>query len=205
MLENTYALVRVSTKEQKEARQVVTMTNLGIPKQNIVIEKESGKSQTRVKYHRLVKKLQAGDTLYIENIDRLSRDYDGIIDQWHVLTKQKGVIIKVIDTPILDTDQADTGLLHRFIQNILLHILAFQAESEWEKIKHRQAQGIAVAKADGKQFGRPKAVRSETEIETVKQYLSHEIALDTALALLGVKKSAFYRWCGTVSEQKNNF
>ena len=201
MLENIYAFIRVSTEEQNEARQVIAMTNIGVPKKNIVIEKESGKSQERTKYHRLVNRLKAGDTLYIENIDRLGRDYDGIINEWHQLTKQKGVIIKVLDTPILDTDNPANDLLSRFIRNILLHIIAFQAESEWQKIKSRQADGIAVAKAKGKHLGRPKSIITETEIKIVKQYQNNEIALDIALKLLDIKKSTFYKLFSSVASK----
>jgi len=203
MTENTYALIRVSTKKQKEDRQVIRMTKLGILKENIVIEKESGKSTARSKYHNLVRRLKTGDTLYIENIDRLSRDYDGIINEWQKLTRKKGISLKVLDTPILDTDQTNNELLYRFIQDILLRILAYQAESEWDKIKNRQAQGIAVAKASGKQLGRSKLVRTEKEIKIVKQYLKREIALETALIELKLKKSAFYNLCQIVNATKN--
>ena len=198
----TYALIRVSTKEQKEARQVKRMKELGISKENIIIEKESGKSTVRTKYRNLVKQLKKGDTLYIENVDRLSRDYDGILREWYILTVEKGVIIKVLDTPMLDTDQAANNLLFRFIRNIMLHILAFQAENEWVKIKSRQAQGIAVAKAEGKPLGRPKAVRTEAELKIAKQYLNEEIALEVALTLIGKKKTAFYSLCQAVSEMQ---
>ena len=198
MIDNKYALIRVSTKKQNEERQVIAMLKLGILKKNIVIEKESGKSTVRAKYNKLVNRLKAGDTLYIESVDRLSRDYDGIIDEWYKLTRQKNVIIKVLDTPMLDTDNADDNLLTKFIRDILLRILAYQAENEWQKIKSRQAQGIAVAKANGKPFGRPKAVRTETEIGIAKQYLSQEIAFDTALALVNMKKTAFYELCQVV-------
>ena len=200
MSANIYALIRVSTKKQKEARQVKRMTELGITKNNIVIEKESGKSTERLKYHKLVKRLKSGDILYIENVDRLSRDYNGILDEWHKLTVQKGIIIKVLDTPMLDTDQTDNGLLFRFIRNILLHILAFQAENEWHRIKSRQAQGIAVAQASGKKLGRPKTIRTEEEIEIARQYINGEIDFITALTILEVKKSAFYNLCQAVSE-----
>jgi len=203
MTNNTYALIRVSTKEQKEARQIKRMTELGILKDHITIEKESGKSTVRAKYRKLVTQLKKGDTLYIENVDRLSRDYDGILREWHILTAEKGVTIKVLDTPMLDTDQTTDSLLYRFIRNIMLHILAFQAENEWQKIKSRQAQGIAIAKANGKSLGRPKTVRTEEELEVAKQYLNDEIGIDIALALLGKKKTAFYDLCQTVSEMQS--
>jgi len=201
MTAKTYALIRVSTDEQNEARQVIRMSELGISKENIVIEKESGRSSARTKYHKLVRRLKAGDTLYIENVDRLGRDYDDIISQWHNLTVTKGVIIKILDTPMLDTNQADNDLLSKFMQNVLLHVQAFQAESEWQKTKYRQAQGIAVAKASGKKLGRPKVVRTEAEIKTAKQYLNREIDLDTALTILNLKKTAFYNLCRIVNER----
>jgi len=194
----TYALIRVSTDEQNEERQLIRMQGMGIPKKNIVIEKESGKSTSRTKYQKLVRRLKAGDILYIENTDRLSRDYDGIISEWYQLTIKKGVIIKVLDTPMLDTDQVNDELIDKFMRNILLHVQAFQAESEWQKTKYRQAQGIAVAKASGKKLGRPKKPRKRIEIKTAKQYLNREIDLDTALAIVRLKKSAFYNLCQIV-------
>jgi len=200
---NTYALIRVSTEEQNEERQVIRMTKLGIPKSNIIIEKESGKSTERKKYKALVKRLKAGDILYIENVDRLSRDYDGILNEWYRLTVQKGVIIKVLDTPLLDTDQTDNSLVSKFIRNTLLNTLAFAADNDWQKLKYRQADGIALARSKGKQFGRPKVARTETEIETAKRYQNREIDLDTALTLLGIKKTAFYNLCREVCNTQN--
>jgi len=202
MTANIYALIRVSTSKQKVERQIIRMTELGISKENIIIEKESGRSTARTKYKKLVRRLKVGDTLYIENIDRLSRDYDGIINEWHKLTMEKNIIMKVLDTPMLDTDQEKPSLLNRFIRNILLHVYAYLAEHEWEKTKYRQAQGIAVAKSEGKKLGRPQKVRTEEEIETAKQYLSREIGLDTALAILELKKSAFYSLCRLIKEDQ---
>ena len=200
MIGTTYGLVRVSTEEQNEERQVRKMLELGILRKNIVVEKESGKSTVRPKYQRLVKKLKAGDILYIENIDRLSRDYDGIISQWYNLAIKKNVTIKVIDTPMLDTDQVNDSLIYRFFRNILLHVLGFQAENEWQKIKERQAQGIAVAKSSGKKLGRPKKIITRIERKTAKQYLSRDIDLETALVILGVKRSTFYNLLSRVNK-----
>jgi len=194
-----YALIRVSTQEQNEARQVITMTGLGIEKNNIIIEKESGRSTDRKKYRGLVRRLQVGDTLYIENIDRLSRDYDGILEQWRVLTTQKGVILKVLDTPMLNTDQKHDSLTDKFMRDILLRTQAFAAEYEWQKIKNRQAQGIAAAKASGKALGRPKSITTAEKICVVEQYQSHKITIETALSILKLKKSAFYKLCQTVN------
>jgi len=200
---STYALIRVSTKEQNEDRQVEKMLELEVSQDNIIIEKESGKSTVRAKYRKLVKQLNAGDTLYIENIDRLSRDYDGILREWHILTVEKGVIIKVLDTPMLDTDQAADDLFNKYIRNDMLNTLAFLAELEWQKIKSRQAEGIANAKAKGKSIGRPKTIRTAEELEIARQFFNDEIALDTALALLGKKKATLYNLRKVVSEVQN--
>ena len=200
MAGNIYALIRVSTEEQNEQRQVIKMTEIGIPKSNIVIEKESGKSTARIKYKKLVKRLKQGDILYIENIDRLGRDYNSILEEWHRLTKQKGVIIKFLDTPILDTDSAENDLFSRFTRDILLLIGAFQAENEYLKIKSRQAQGIAVAKAEGKPYGRPKSIITEEEKYIVEQYQNNKISLDEALKYLDRKKSAFYDLCDRIKK-----
>ena len=200
MAGNIYALIRVSTKKQNEERQVLRMARLGIPKENVVIEKESGKSTNRTKYKNLVKRLKSGDTLYIENLDRLSRDYDGILKEWNILTKQKNITIKILDTPMLDTDNNVNDLSSKFMRDIYLLIQAFQADYEWQKLKSRQAQGIAAAKANGKNLGRPKAVITNEEIEIVKQYQNQEIALGIALALLNVKKSTFYNLCRAVKK-----
>ena len=202
MAVNVYALIRVSTDKQSEKRQVIRMLQLGVPKENIIIEKESGKSTVRTKYHRLVKKLKAGDILHIENIDRLGRDYDSIIREWNKLTLEKSVIIKVLDTPMLDTDQTNDDLTSKYMRNILLHTEAYQSENEWRKTKCRQAQGIAVAKTEGKNLGRPKKIRTKKEIETAKQYLNDEINLNTALDISGLKKSAFYNLCQAVKDER---
>ena len=198
---STYALIRVSTDKQNEARQIKRMLELNIPKKNIIIEKESGRSTERTKYHSLVKRLKAGDTLHIENTDRLSRYYDGIIEQWHLLTKNKGVIVKILDTPMLDTDQTEDDLMNRFMRDVMLLIQAYHSEYSWSQIKTRQAQGIAVAKASGKHLGRPKTVKTKKEIRIATQYLNREITLGTALSMLDIKKSAFYMLCQTVREE----
>jgi len=200
MTGNVYALIRVSTKKQNEERQVIEMIKRGVPKSNIVIEKESGKSTSRTKYKKLVARLKRGDVLYIENIDRLARDYDTILREWHYLTKEKNVVIKIIDTPMLDTDKVSDDLLNKLNCDISLLIQAFQAENEWLKIKSRQAQGIAVAKANGKKLGRPKAIITEAEIAVVRQYQSGAISFDTALKLLKLKKTAFYNLCNVVKK-----
>ena len=100
---NVYGYIRVSSKDQNEDRQVIALQELNIPKKNIFLDKQSGKDFARPQYHRLMKKLKKDDLLYDKSIDRLGRNYEEILEQWRVLTKQKEIDIVVLDMPLLDT------------------------------------------------------------------------------------------------------
>jgi len=193
MTHQKYAYVRVSSKHQKVSRQIKAIMKLGVSKSNIIVEKASGKDFNRDKYSQMLEKLKQGDILYISSIDRLGRDYDGIISEWYRLTKKLNVIIKVIDSPILDTDTKPDSLIEKYLQDITLLTLAFQAEQEWRNIKERQKAGITIAKEKGKPLGRPKIVRSDKEICTVKAWQNGVITLNEAMHKLNLKKSAFYK------------
>ena len=151
---NVYGYVRVSTKEQNEGRQLVAMQELNIPDKNIYMDKLSGKNFERPMYQRMLKKMRQDDLLYIKSIDRLGRNYEEILDQWTILTKEKKIDIVVLDMPLLDTRRGK-DLIGTFLSDVVLQILSFVAENERATIKQRQAEGIAVAKARGVRFGRP--------------------------------------------------
>lgn len=151
---NVYGYVRVSTKEQNEGRQLVAMQELNIPDKNIYMDKLSGKNFERPMYQRMLKKMRQDDLLYIKSIDRLGRNYEEILDQWRILTKEKKIDIVVLDMPLLDTRRGK-DLIGTFLSDVVLQILSFVAENERATIKQRQAEGIAVAKARGVRFGRP--------------------------------------------------
>ena len=151
---NKYGYVRVSTKDQNEDRQLEAMKQLEILEKNIYVEKISGKDFNRPIYQRLVRKLKPDDLLYIKSIDRLGRNYEEILEQWRVLTKEKKIDIVVLDMPLLDTRRGK-DLMGTFLSDIVLQVLSFVAENERSNIKKRQAEGIAVAKAKGVRFGRP--------------------------------------------------
>ena len=153
-MSKVYGSVRVSSVDQNEDRQMIAMREAGVPVENIFIDKQSGKDFDRPNYKRLVRKLREGDLLYILSIDRLGRNYEEIQNQWRILTKDKGIDIVVIDMPLLDTRQGK-DLMGTFIADLVLQILSFVAQSEREKIRERQRQGIAAAKARGVRFGRP--------------------------------------------------
>lgn len=150
----TYGYVRVSSTDQNEERQMLALQEVDCPQKNIFMDKQSGKDFNRPNYKEMVKKLKAGDLLYILSIDRLGRNYEEIQKQWRVLTKEIGINICVLDMPLLDTRNGK-DLMGTFIADLVLQILSFVAQSERENIKKRQAEGIAAAKAKGVKFGRP--------------------------------------------------
>lgn len=149
-----YGYARVSTKDQHEDRQIEALTSFGVVSKNIYIDKQSGKDFDRPAYQKLLLGLDPGDVLVVHSIDRLGRNYDEVLEQWRVLTKELGVDIVVLDMPLLDTRQAK-DLLGTFISDLVLQLLSFVAENERRNIRQRQAEGIAAAKARGVRFGRP--------------------------------------------------
>lgn len=189
---NLYGYIRVSTREQNEDRQILALKELSIPAKNLFIDKQSGKDFERPQYKKLVKKLKAGDLLYILSIDRLGRNYEEIQKQWRMLTKDIGIDICVIDMPLLDTRNGK-DLMGTFIADLVLQILSFVAQNERENIKKRQAQGIAAAKAKGVKFGRPKAKLPENFDEIVKKWRKKDISIKTAIMLSGLSEKTFYR------------
>ncbi len=189
-----YGYVRVSTKEQNEDRQMVAMRELGVKDGNVILDKQSGKDFDRPGYRRLMRRLKAGDTLVIKSIDRLGRNYDEILEQWRLLTKEKQVAIVVLDMPLLDTRQGRdlTGVL---IADIVLQLLSYVAQKEREFNRQRQAEGIAAAKARGVHFGRRFKDRGENYEAVVAAWRGGEISGRAAAKALGVAHGTFQRWC----------
>lgn len=153
-MKKMYGYVRVSSREQNEGRQMEALKALAIPEKNIFMDKQSGKDFERPQYRRMVRKLRKDDLLYIKSIDRLGRNYTEILEQWRILTKEKGIDIVVLDMPLLDTRRGK-DLMGTFLSDIVLQVLSFVAENERTNIRQRQAEGIAAAKARGVKFGRP--------------------------------------------------
>lgn len=189
---STYGYVRVSSTDQNEDRQLVAMIDANIPQKNIYTDKQSGKDFERPQYKRLVRRLKAGDLLYILSIDRLGRNYEDIQKQWRILTKEIGVDICVIDMPLLDTRNGK-DLMGTFIADLVLQILSFVAQNERENIRKRQAQGIAAAKAKGVKFGRPEAPIPENFEKIIQDWDKGKISTAEALQLCNMSESTFYR------------
>ncbi len=191
---NTYGYVRVSTKEQNEDRQMIAMRNFGIANNSIILDKQSGKDFERPGYQRLIQKLKTGDTLVIKSIDRLGRNYDEILEQWRLLTREKQVDIVVLDMPLLDTRQG-RDLTGALIADILLQLLSYVAQTEREFNRQRQAEGIAAAKAKGIHFGRKFKERGENYESVMAAWRRGEISGRAAARELGVAHGTFQRWC----------
>jgi len=189
-----YGYVRVSTKKQREDRQFNALVECGVSPRNIFIDKQSGKDFERQKYKRLLKRLRAGDTVFIKSIDRLGRNYEEIQDQWRIITKGIGANIVVLDMPLLDTRQKEKDLTGTFIADLVLQILSYVAETERNYNRQRQAEGIAAAKAKGVKFGRPpmeKPVEFATIYET---WTRKEISARAAARELGIANRTFILW-----------
>ena len=137
---SVYGYIRVSSKDQKEDRQQIALKEVGVERQNIYVDKQSGKDFNRPQYKKMLRKLKKDDLLYIKSIDRLGRNYEEILQQWRILTKEKGVDIVVLDMPLLDTRRGK-DLMGTFLSDIVLQVLSFVAENERADIHRRQAFG----------------------------------------------------------------
>ena len=188
-----YAYVRVSTKEQNIDRQMIALESLDISKRSIYIDYQSGKDFDRPAYKRLIRKLKEGDVLFIKSIDRLGRNYDDIIVQWQLITKEIKADIVVLDMELLDTRKKAGSLTGTLIADLVLQIFAYVAQTEREFIHQRQAEGIAAARAKGKHLGRKPVTIPENFDEVSSRFRNSEITADNAAALLGMSRSTFYR------------
>lgn len=189
---NTYGYARVSSTDQNEDRQLIALHKAGVDDKFIYIDKQSGKDFNRPQYQKLLRKLKAGDLIYIKSIDRLGRNYEEIQVQWRILTKEKGVDICVIDMPLLDTRRGK-DLVGTFLSDIVLQVLSFVAENERNNIRQRQAEGIAAARARGVHLGRPVKEAPADFDRIVKAWEKKEITMAEAMQMTGMSETTFYR------------
>lgn len=188
---NVYGYMRVSSKEQNEDRQKIALTEMGVPENNIYMDKQSGKDFERTQYKRLLRKLNENSVLYIKSIDRLGRNYGKLNEQWRIITKEKKADIVVIDMPLLDT-RREKNLLGTFISDVVLALLSYVAENERTNIKQRQAEGIAAAKARGVKFGRPPLPIPENFYQMHKDWRAGKITIEEAAKACNMCPKTFY-------------
>ncbi len=197
-----YGYARVSSDEQHEDRQIIALMQAGVKKQQIFIDKQSGKDFNRPMYKKLVRKVASGDLIYIKSIDRLGRNYEEILEQWRYLTKNKNVDVAILDMPLLDTRRGK-DLVGTFLSDIVLQMLSFVAENERNMIRQRQAEGIRAAKLRGVQFGRPKEKITDEFICVYGQWKDKKITAAEAAQICNIALSTFYyrakKYADTVS------
>ena len=188
---NTYGYARVSSADQNEARQIVALRNAGIEDERIFIDHRSGKDFNRPAWRRVRRTLRKGDTLVIQSLDRLGRNYADMLNEWRYLVHKRKANIRVLDMPILDTTNRTNGLIGEVVAEIVLQLLSFIAENERRNIRERQRQGIVAARARGVLFGRPARKLPPQFEECVTRFRNGEITLKTAAALCEMPESTF--------------
>lgn len=193
-MQNTiYGYIRVSTKEQNEARQKIALQNFPVREENIFMDKQSGKDFNRTSYRKLLKKMRKKDILVIQSIDRLGRNYEEILEQWRILTRERQIDIVVLDMPLLDTRDKNRDLTGTFMADLILQVLSYVAQNERENIRKRQAEGIAAAKKRGVHFGNPGKPVPVAFEDVAGKWRRKEISLSEALRELEIGRTYFYK------------
>ena len=178
--------VRVSTADQNEARQIKAMREDGVEK--IYMDKQSGKDFNRPEYKKMVSELKQGDVLVLHSIDRLGRNYEEILEQWRIITKEIKADVIVQDMPLLNTT-ISRDLDGTFIADLVLQILSYVSAKERDNIKRRQREGIAIAKAQGKyKGGKPKEVDERLFDKNLVMYRNGEITKSQFAVNVGVSR-----------------
>lgn len=194
MTRTTFGYVRVSTKDQCEDRQLLALRAFPVPERHIFTDKLSGKDFDRPQYQALLQRLGLGDALVVQSIDRLGCNYDEILRQWRLITKEKRADIVVLDMPLLDTRQTGRDLTGTFVADLVLQILSYVAQTEREKIRQRQKEGIAAARLRGVRFGRPRKAVPPGFARVNAQWQSGQISSRQAAQALHIAQDTFLRW-----------
>lgn len=193
-MQNTiYGYIRVSTKEQNEARQKIALQNFPVREENIFMDRQSGKDFNRTSYRKLLKKMRKKDILVVQSIDRLGRNYEEILEQWRILTRERQIDIVVLDMPLLDTRDKNRDLTGTFMADLILQVLSYVAQNERENIRKRQAEGIAAAKKRGVHFGNPGKPVPVAFEDVAGKWRRKEISLSEALRELEIGRTYFYK------------
>lgn len=189
-----YGYVRVSTADQNEERQVKKMLDLGIEKQCIFIDKASGKNLEREGYKKLMGIIVSGDEIVLDSLDRLGRDYDDLTVEWRRITREVGCDLKALDLEFFDSAKFRAmGDVGKCVEDMLLSLLAYVAQTERKKMKQRQSEGIAIAKERGVYTGRKPTEFDPDLIGEVEVFLRDGGAKTEAAKMLGVNRMTIYR------------
>jgi len=187
-----YGYARVSTRVQKEDRQLAALTQFGVEEEYIVVEKQSGKDFDRPLYKGLLEKMRAHDVLVVKSIDRLGRNYEEILEQWAYLTKELGISIVVLDMPLLDTREG-RDLTGTLVADIVLQLLSYVAQTERDFMRQRQAEGIEAAKARGVRFGRERIPMPAGFEGLAEDWWNGGVSAADAGKQMGISRDTFLR------------
>ncbi len=199
MESNVYGYIRVSTREQNIERQMISLQEAGVSEKNIYIDKQSGKNFQRPAYKKMMAVIKEGDLIIVKSIDRLGRNYQEIMEQWSIITKEKKADIRILDMPLLDTTKTK-DLLGTFISDVVLQLLSFVAENERDNIRQRQAEGIAAAKARGVRFGKPVIPMPDNFPELYQQWEAKNLSINELAKLCNMGRSTMYKRIGEYRE-----
>ena len=194
-MSNIYGYIRVSTIAQRDDRQWLAMENFGIPKECIFVDKQSGKDFDRPAYTEMMAAIKPGDTVVVKSLDRLGRNYDEMMKQLDIITKQKDAAIVVIDLLLLDTrNKYGDDLTAKLISNLVIQVFSYVAETERNMNHQRTMEGLAAARARGVKFGR-KPIEKPKGYEALReQWERKKISARKAAEALGVSTPTFLKW-----------
>ena len=187
--------IRVSSKDQNPERQIKKMKDLNIEDRYIFIDKSSGKNFTRPQYQAMLLIIREGDIIYLDALDRLGRNYTGIIDEWNYITRNlKADIVILENENLFDSRKFKTmGDLGKLLEDQFLSMLSYIADQERDKIRQRQAEGIIIAKNKGIKFGRPKKEITSLFMEIYLDWKQKRITSKESMRILQMKPNTFYR------------
>ncbi len=193
MSSKTWGYARVSSNEQNLDRQIEALHKMGVSDREIIVDKASGKTLDRPGYQALREQLlRSGDTLVVKSLDRLSRNKQHIRQELEYFHAQHiRVMVMDIPTTMIDLQDGQEWIID-MVNNVLIEVMASFAEQERRMIKERQAEGIAVAKKNGKCLGRPRTPYPKNWEEVYREWKAGNITAVMAMDNLKLKRSTFY-------------
>jgi len=199
-----YGYIRVSTRRQDETRQISALLENGISRENIFIDKSSGKSFIgREEWNRMMVTIEIGDIIVVKELDRLGRNNQEIKDTFEKI-KRKGAYLEFLEQPLLNTSNK-SQIEIELLQPVILHLLGYFAEKERESLKQRQKEGYAnlpvdekgrkISRKKNKVIGRPNKIENLTKEQKryIKAWLDKNIIAKECMVSTGLSKSSLYR------------
>ena len=171
------------------------MKEIGIEERFIFVDRQSGKDFSRPAYQSMKQVLRAGDLLYLDALDRLGRNYDGIINEWKDMTRNIGADIVVLEQESLFDSRKfrEMGELGKLMEDQFLSLLSYVVAQEREKIRTRQQEGIAIARRKGVRLGRPRIEMTQEFVDVIGRWTHGEMTAREAMRICNMSPSTFYR------------